>query len=111
MEGERLKVDGPSSIEVLPQIRQAVGGDMTVLLDSGIRSGQDIFRALACGADAVLIGRLQIYALAIAGAMGVAHLIKLLTEELQMTMALCGCDNLQTISSKQLWESKNVSSD
>ncbi|WP_321275760.1 alpha-hydroxy acid oxidase [Thiomicrorhabdus indica] len=96
----------PSSIEVLPQIRQAVGSEMTLLLDSGIRSGQDIFKALAIGADAVLIGRLQLYALAVAGAMGIVHLLKLLTEELQMTMALCGCETLQAISSRQLWETQ-----
>ncbi|WP_130538296.1 alpha-hydroxy acid oxidase [Thiomicrorhabdus indica] len=96
----------PSSIEVLPQIRQAVGSEMTLLLDSGIRSGQDIFKALAIGADAVLIGRLQLYALAVGGAMGIVHLLKLLTEELQMTMALCGCETLQAISSRQLWETQ-----
>ena len=102
-------LDGtPSCLEMLPHIRQTVGKDMLIFLDSGIRSGHDIFKALASGANAVLIGRLQLYALAMAGAMGVVHLLKLLTEELQMTMALCGCANLAEISRTHLWEPKNV---
>ena len=56
-----------------------------------IRSGADVFKALALGADAVLIGRLQMYALSVAGALGVAHMIKLLREELELCMALAGC--------------------
>lgn len=97
-----------SSLMALKRVRQAVGKEMTLLLDSGVRSGQDIFKALACGAQAVLIGRLQIYALAVAGAMGVVHLLKLLTEELQMTMALCGCATLADINSRMLLESEHV---
>lgn len=95
--GGRALDSATSSLQALPKIRRAIGPEMTLLLDSGIRSGQDIFKALAAGADAVLIGRLQAYALGVAGALGVAHLLKLLTEELQLTMALCGCASLQEI--------------
>lgn len=91
-------LDGvPASLTVLPDIRQALGDDYPILFDSGIRSGADIFKAIALGADAVLIGRLQVYALSIAGALDVAHLIKLLKEELEYTMAMTGCRTIQEI--------------
>jgi isopentenyl diphosphate isomerase/L-lactate dehydrogenase-like FMN-dependent dehydrogenase len=80
-----------ASLDALPAIRQAVGHDTPLLLDSGIRSGQDTFKALALGANAVLIGRLQLYALRVAGALGVAHMLQLLREELEICMAMTGC--------------------
>ena len=88
----------PASIELLPAIRRAVGPDTTLLLDGGLRRGSDIFKALALGADAVMIGRPQVYALAIAGALGVAHMLKMLRDELEITMALCGCSTLADIT-------------
>jgi 4-hydroxymandelate oxidase len=87
-----------TSIDALPQIRQAVGNDMIILLDSGIRRGSDIFKALALGANSVLIGRPVIYALATAGAMGVAHCLRLLKDELELTMALTGCASISDIT-------------
>lgn len=91
-------LDGsPASLEMLPSIRAALGPDYPLLLDGGIRSGSDVFKALALGADAVLIGRLQVYALAVAGALGVAHMLKLLREELEFCMALTGCATLADI--------------
>ncbi|HEY6644304.1 alpha-hydroxy acid oxidase [Povalibacter sp.] len=95
--GGRALDGAPASLHALPQIRAAVGDDLPVLFDSGIRSGTDIFKALALGADAVLIGRLQMYALSVAGALGVAHMIKLLREELEICMALAGCTTLADI--------------
>jgi len=85
------------SLAALPALRQAVGPQFPLLLDSGIRSGHDVFKALALGADAVLVGRLQLWALAVAGPLGVAHMLRLLLEELQLCMALTGCARLVDI--------------
>ncbi|WP_225879035.1 alpha-hydroxy acid oxidase [Zeimonas arvi] len=95
--GGRALDGAQASIDALPAIRQAVGDDYPLLLDGGIRAGDDVFKAIALGADAVMIGRLQVYALAAAGALGVAHLIKLLREELELCMALAGCPTLADI--------------
>lgn len=96
-------LDGsPASLDALREIRVAVGGDYPLMLDGGIRSGTDVFKALALGANAVLVGRLQMYALAVAGALGVAHLLKLLREELEVCMALAGCGALPDITGESL---------
>lgn len=96
--GGRILDGVPTSIEMLPLIRQAVGKDMVILCDSGIRRGSDVFKAIALGANSVLLGRPVIYALATAGAMGVAHCLRLLKDELQLTMALTGCGNINDIT-------------
>jgi isopentenyl diphosphate isomerase/L-lactate dehydrogenase-like FMN-dependent dehydrogenase len=93
----------PASLTLLPAIRAALGNDATVLLDGGIRSGADVFTSLALGANAVLIGRPQIHALAIAGALGVAHMLKLLRDELELTMALTGCAGIEEITASSLF--------
>lgn len=92
----------PASLHCLPAIRTAVGDEFTLLLDGGIRRGSDVFKARALGADAVLIGRPQAYALAVAGALGVAHMLKLLREELEICMALAGCPTLDAIGTDSL---------
>lgn len=98
-------LDGvPASLAVLPMIRAAVGSDYPLLLDSGIRSGSDVFKALALGADAVLVGRLQTYALAVAGALGVAHMLRLLREELEVCMAQAGCATLAEIGPAMIFK-------
>jgi len=98
-------LDGaPGSLDVLPLMRKAVGENYPLLFDGGIRSGQDIFKALALGANSVLIGRLQVYALAVSGALGVAHLLKLLQEELEVCMALAGCASIEEINRQALYE-------
>ena len=96
--GGRSLDGAPASRDALAPIRAALGAGFPVLLDSGVRSGADVFKALALGADAVLVGRLQLYALSVAGALGVAHMIKLLREELEMCMALAGCATVAEIN-------------
>ena len=97
------QLDGaPSTISVLPSIREAVGGAATLFMDSGIRSGNDILRAVASGADAVLIGRAWVYALATGGEAGVRALLEILQKELTVSMALTGCRSIADINEKIL---------
>jgi L-lactate dehydrogenase (cytochrome) len=85
------QLDGaPSSISALPKIADAVGSDIEVMFDGGIRSGQDVFRALALGARSCMSGRAYIYGLGAAGQAGVARAIEILRSELDVTMALTG---------------------
>lgn len=100
--GERVLAGAPASIHALPAIVQACAGQVPVLLDSGIRSGHDVWRALALGASAVLLGRPYIWGLAAHGALGVAQVIRLLRDELEMTMALTGCKFLSDINATGL---------
>lgn len=91
-------LDGlPASVDALPGVAAAVAGRVPVLMDGGIRRGTDVLRALAMGADAVMIGRPAAWGLAVAGAMGVAHVLRLLRDELRIAMALCGCASLDDI--------------
>ncbi|MCB5163106.1 alpha-hydroxy acid oxidase [Marinomonas algarum] len=101
--GGRVLDSQPATIEVLPRIRQAVGPNLPILLDSGIRRGSDIFKAIALGANAVLLGRPVFYALAVAGPLGVAHCLRILRDELEATMALCGCASIADIDSTKLF--------
>lgn len=82
----------------LPRIADALEGKLPILLDGGIRRGTDIVKARALGAQAVMIGRAYIFALAAAGALGVAHAIRLLVEELAVSMALIGARRLDDIT-------------
>lgn len=93
----------PASIELLPAIAQAVAGRVPLLLDGGIRRGSDVLKALALGASAVLLGRSWVYGLAAAGPLGVAHVLKLLREELEVVMALCGYASLGEIGPEALF--------
>jgi len=88
--GGRQLDSAPSSIAALPSIVDAVGDRLEVFMDSGIRSGQDIAKALALGARAVLIGRPWIWALAARGERGVTEVLDILARELQVTLALLG---------------------
>lgn len=87
----------PATIDVLPEIVDAVGDRVEVLVDSGFRRGSDIAAALALGAKAVLIGRAHLYGLAAAGEAGVRHAIDILSHELSMTMALCGARSVREL--------------
>ena len=85
------QLDGAlSSIRVLPSILDAVGGDIEVHLDSGIRSGQDVLKALAMGATGTYIGRAFVYGLGAMGQKGVSTALEVIHKELDLTMALCG---------------------
>lgn len=85
------QVDGAiGSLDVLPGIVDAVGDRLTVLFDSGIRSGPDVVKAIALGADAVLLGRPFLYGLALDGQAGVEHVLRSLLAELDLTVALSG---------------------
>jgi len=94
----------PSAIDLLPRIRQTVGPDFALLMDGGIERGTDIFKAIALGANAVLLGRPQLYALAVAGKLGVAHMLRILREELEVTMALAGTPTIADITPDALFK-------
>jgi 4-hydroxymandelate oxidase len=87
----------PASIDALPSIVDRVAGRVPVLVDGGIRRGTDVYKALARGASAVLIGRPYLYGLAAAGAAGVARVVEILRTELEMTMGLMGTATLPEI--------------
>ena len=92
------QLDGaPSSISALPPIADAVGSDIEVMFDGGIRSGQDIMRAVALGARACMSGRAYIYGLGAAGQAGVARAIEIMRAELDTSMALTGVDKIANI--------------
>ena len=85
------QVDGAiAALDALPGIVEAVGDDLAIVADSGVRSGADVAKALALGADAVGIGRPYLHGLAVAGEAGVRHVLKNLLAELDLTLALCG---------------------
>ena len=88
----------PSSISALPAVVEAVNGRMAVLLDSGIRRGSDMVRALGLGANAVLLGRAPLYGLAVDGQAGVSAVLRELTEEYQRTLCLLGATNAEALA-------------
>jgi L-lactate dehydrogenase (cytochrome) len=92
------QLDGAaSSISMLPRVVDAVGRDLEVLFDGGVRTGQDVMRALALGAKACLIGRAYMYGLGAAGEAGVAKAIDIIRNELDVTMALTGVNSASQI--------------
>jgi L-lactate dehydrogenase (cytochrome) len=97
------QLDGaPSTIEVLPEIAEAVGAQIEVLFDGGIRSGQDVMRALALGAKSCMIGRAYVYGLGAFGESGVAKAIDIVRRELSTTMGLCGVNSIAEIDASVL---------
>ncbi|SMC36295.1 alpha-hydroxy acid oxidase [Polynucleobacter kasalickyi] len=97
------QLDGaPSSIAALPSIVQAVGNGVEVWLDSGIRSGQDVLKAIALGAKGTLIGRSYIYGLGAMGEAGVTKSLEIIANELDLTMAFCGLRDVQQVDSNIL---------
>jgi L-lactate dehydrogenase (cytochrome) len=92
------QLDGAaSSISMLPPIAEAVGSDVEVMLDGGIRSGQDLMRAIALGARACMSGRAYIYGLGAGGQAGVARAIEIIRNELDISMALTGVTSIAEI--------------
>lgn len=89
-----------SALEVMMQHRLIAGNKLKLFLDGGIRYGSDVFKALALGADAALIGRSALWALAVGGSQSVFNLFTQVKTELQETMMLCGCSNVEEISSE-----------
>jgi L-lactate dehydrogenase (cytochrome) len=97
------QLDGaPSTISVLPEIAAAVASRCEVLFDGGVRSGQDVLRALASGASGVLIGKSFLYALAAGGEAGVTRALAIIQRELAVTMALVGRTNLRELDTAVL---------
>ncbi|RII82735.1 alpha-hydroxy acid oxidase [Neopusillimonas maritima] len=97
------QLDGaPSSIKVLPDIVSAVGKDIEVWMDGGIRSGQDVLRAVALGAKGTLIGRSFLYSLGAAGEAGVTKCLQMLAKELDLTMAFCGHNDINKVDASIL---------
>ena len=101
--GGRVLDQCPATAEVLPAIVDAVGGKMTILVDGGIRTGMDVFKALALGADAVLIGRPFVNMVYGGGAEGVQVYVDKLKAELADTMAMCGAHKLSDIKRSMLF--------
>jgi L-lactate dehydrogenase (cytochrome) len=98
------QLDGaPSTIRVLPEIMDAVGDRTEVYLDGGIRSGQDILKALALGAKSTFIGRAFLYGLGAGGEAGVTRALEILRRELDITMALCGERDIRQVSGHNLY--------
>lgn len=92
----------PSTIEVLPEIVKVVAGRIPVILDGGIMRGSDVFKALALGADLVLIGRPVLWGLALDGQRGVENVSNILERELSRTMALSGVTSIKEIDKSLL---------
>ncbi|MBS0529140.1 MAG: alpha-hydroxy-acid oxidizing protein, partial [Proteobacteria bacterium] len=100
--GGRQLDGGRSSIDVLPEIAEAVGSKTEILFDGGIRSGQDVMRALALGAKSCMIGRSYIYGLGAFGGPGVAKALDIIAKELSVTMGLCGVNTIAEIDRRVL---------
>ncbi|XP_037523417.1 uncharacterized protein LOC119400448 [Rhipicephalus sanguineus] len=95
------QLDGtPASIEALPEIVSAVGGRLEIYLDSGVRSGADVVKALSLGARAVFVGRPAVWGLAYNGKQGVDRVLEILRSELERTIQLLGCKNSSSLNSE-----------
>ncbi|MBT5049038.1 MAG: alpha-hydroxy-acid oxidizing protein [Rhodospirillaceae bacterium] len=101
--GGRNMDSAPATIDVLPGIVEAVGGKMSVIVDSGVRRGSDIVKCLALGADAVLAGRATLYGTAAGGEAGASKAISILKDEMKRTMAYVGTQRTADITDDVLW--------
>ncbi len=97
------QLDGsPATIDVLPEIREAVGEEIPLLVDGGIRRGTDVVKALALGAQGVLIGRPYLWGLGVGGQSGVAWVLEMLRVEIELAMALCGCPTVEDVTRRHV---------
>jgi 4-hydroxymandelate oxidase len=101
--GARNLDTAPATLDALPRIAERVAGKIPVLVDGGIRRGTDVVKAIALGANAVMIGRPYCYGLAIDGAAGVQRVVEILRGELEMTMRLMGRASIAEIDRSCLW--------
>jgi len=101
--GARNLDTAPATIDALPQVADQVAGRLLVLVDGGIRRGTDVVKALALGANAVLIGRPYLYGLAVGGREGVKRVVEILRAELEMTMGLLGRTSIPEIDRSVMW--------
>jgi 4-hydroxymandelate oxidase len=104
--GARNLDTSPATIEALPEVAERVAGRTPILMDGGIRRGTDVLKAIALGANAVLIGRPYLYGLAVAGAEGVARVVNILRAEFEMAMALTGKTSIASIDTSVFWDMK-----
>jgi isopentenyl diphosphate isomerase/L-lactate dehydrogenase-like FMN-dependent dehydrogenase len=101
------QLDGAaSSLDALPAVVAAVGGRIPVLVDGGIRRGSDVVKALALGAAACLIGRPQLWGVAVAGEAGVARVLEIYRQEIDRAMGLCGVTSLAAIDKNLLLQNR-----
>jgi isopentenyl diphosphate isomerase/L-lactate dehydrogenase-like FMN-dependent dehydrogenase len=96
--GGRNMDSAPATIDMLPDIAEAVGDKATVLLDSGVRRGSDIVKAMALGAKCVLTGRATLYGTAVSGEAGASKAVDIIQTEMDKTMAYTGCNRVEEIS-------------
>jgi L-lactate dehydrogenase (cytochrome) len=102
------QLDGaPSAISALPRVVDAVGSEIEVMFDSGVRTGSDMMRALALGARSCIVGRSYIYGLGAGGQAGVANAIEILRKEFDVTMALCGVKSTAEINREMLADTES----
>ena len=95
----RSPVDGaPPTLELLPAVVEAVGGQIDIICDGGVRRGSDIVKAIALGATCCMAGRAYLYGLAAAGEAGVDFVIRLFEADVRRTMALCGVTTVADLS-------------
>ena len=98
--GGRQLDSATAAINILPLIRKAVGNEFPLIFDSGIRSGSDIVRAIALGADYTMIGRPVMYAMGADGAKGLKRIVEILKEETSTTLGLVGLNDINDVSSE-----------
>ncbi len=94
----------PASINALPEVVEAVRGRVPILLDGGVRRGTDIVKALALGATATMIGRPYLYGLALGGAEGIEHVVRILRAELESALSLIGRPTASTLDRSAMWD-------